>query len=59
MTEKDFSLQPQDPAAFDSVAVSYMRQALRTRYSLLPYMYTRFFISHTTGTSVVRPLFAL
>ncbi|KAL8620863.1 hypothetical protein ACOMHN_047034 [Nucella lapillus] len=49
----------QDPASFDGVAVDYMRSALETRYSLLPFMYTWFYLSHTTGTPVVRPLFML
>ncbi|KAK7508003.1 hypothetical protein BaRGS_00000968 [Batillaria attramentaria] len=51
--------EPQDPAAFDSQAASYMRTALETRYTLLPYMYTRFYLSQATGNPVVRPLFAL
>ncbi|KAK7508001.1 hypothetical protein BaRGS_00000966 [Batillaria attramentaria] len=51
--------KPQDPAVFDSTAVSYMRAVLEARYSLLAYMYTRFYVSHTTGSPVVRPLFML
>ncbi|KAL8576667.1 hypothetical protein ACOMHN_025142 [Nucella lapillus] len=52
-------LKAQDPASFDGVAVDYMRSALETRYSLLPFMYTWFYLSHTTGTPVIRPLFML
>ncbi|XP_076451187.1 lysosomal alpha-glucosidase-like isoform X2 [Babylonia areolata] len=52
-------MKPQDPATFDAVAVDYMRTALETRYSLLPFMYTWFYLSHATGTPVIRPLFML
>ncbi|KAK7477593.1 hypothetical protein BaRGS_00031141, partial [Batillaria attramentaria] len=55
----DLHSQPQDPAVFDATAVSYMKTTLQTRYRLLPYMYTRFYIGHTAGTPVVQPLFAL
>ena len=34
-----------------------MISALRIRYTLLPYYYTLFYKSHTTGSTVIRPLF--
>lgn len=34
-----------------------MLSALRIRYLLLPYYYTLFYKSHTTGSTVIRPLF--
>lgn len=34
-----------------------MIKALRVRYTLLPYYYTLFYKAHTTGSTVVRPLF--
>lgn len=47
----------QDPAQWpDTVAVSG-RKALNIRYRLLPYLYTLFYESHTTGSTVVRPLY--
>ncbi|KAK7112214.1 lysosomal alpha-glucosidase-like [Littorina saxatilis] len=48
---------PQDPGWFDSEAQDIMRAALHTRYSLLPYIYTRYYISHTTASPAIRPLF--
>ncbi|XP_070186369.1 lysosomal alpha-glucosidase-like isoform X3 [Littorina saxatilis] len=51
--------KPQDPASFDKVALGYMRDALNTRYSLLPFMYTWFYLGHATGTPVVRALFTM
>ncbi|KAK7507999.1 hypothetical protein BaRGS_00000964, partial [Batillaria attramentaria] len=48
---------PQDPGVFDKEAQDIMRSALETRYSLLPYLYTQFYYSHTTGAPVIRPLF--
>ena len=47
----------QDPGHWpDSVAVS-SRTALNIRYRLLPYLYTLFYDSHTTGSTVARPLY--
>lgn len=34
-----------------------MISALQIRYMLLPYYYTLFYKSHTTGSTVIRPLF--
>ena len=34
-----------------------MISVLRIRYTLLPYYYTLFYKSHTTGSTVIRPLF--
>ncbi|CAM4768266.1 unnamed protein product [Rotaria magnacalcarata] len=47
----------QDPAAWSPSAVSTMIVALRIRYSLLPYYYTLLYKAHTTGSTVIRPLF--
>ena len=47
---------PQEPYRWPGVEVA-ARQALRTRYLLLPYFYLHFFYAHTTGRVVARPLF--
>ncbi|XP_061407988.1 lysosomal alpha-glucosidase-like [Lethenteron reissneri] len=46
----------QDPAAFGANFASIARDALRVRYTLLPYLYTLFHDAHTLGSTVVRPL---
>ena len=47
---------PQEPTAWPSVA-NASRTALNIRYRLLPYLYTLFYHSHQTGSTVVRPLY--
>ena len=49
-------MDPQDPATWPSVA-SASKAALNIRYRLLPYLYTLFYHSHTTGSTVVRPVY--
>jgi len=46
----------QDPGMWPSVGSS-TRDTLLIRYTLLPYLYTLFHYAHTTGSSVIRPLF--
>jgi len=46
----------QDPGMWPSVA-QVTRESLLIRYTLLPYLYTLFHQAHTTGSSVIRPLF--
>lgn len=48
---------PQDPTAFGPEFADAAKAVLLERYRLLPYMYTLLYYSHTTGSSVVRPLF--
>lgn len=48
--------EPQDPAYFGEDVAEASRIALETRYSLLPYLYTLFYKSHTKGGTVMRPL---
>ncbi|XP_069784428.1 lysosomal alpha-glucosidase [Narcine bancroftii] len=46
----------QDPTAFSESAQAAMKQALLTRYSLFPYLYTLFHLSHVRGDTVARAL---
>ncbi|KEG12162.1 glucosidase [Trypanosoma grayi] len=46
-----------EPWMFSEAATDRIRVALALRYSLLPYLYTQFFLSHKTGSTVLRPLF--
>ncbi|XP_028393180.1 sucrase-isomaltase, intestinal-like [Dendronephthya gigantea] len=48
--------QPQDPGSFGKEFADLVRPIMKTRYSLLPYLYTLFYQSHTTGATVVRSL---
>ncbi|NXS37951.1 LYAG glucosidase, partial [Pomatostomus ruficeps] len=53
----DHGTRPQEPYAFSPPAQAAMRNALRLRYSLLPFLYTLFHRAHTAGETVARPLF--
>ncbi|XP_069485323.1 lysosomal alpha-glucosidase-like [Ambystoma mexicanum] len=46
----------QDPGSFDEEFAAISRSALRTRYTLLPYLYTLFYFAHVDGSTVVRPI---
>ncbi|KAK3096704.1 hypothetical protein FSP39_002561 [Pinctada imbricata] len=46
----------QDPGALGERVANASREALETRYWLLPYLYTLFHHAHTEGTTVARPL---
>lgn len=47
---------PQDPAALGKEVADASREALNTRYWLLPYLYTLFYHAHSKGNTVIRPL---
>ncbi|XP_075544496.1 lysosomal alpha-glucosidase-like isoform X1 [Dermacentor variabilis] len=47
----------QDPHSMGPVVVEVAKNALETRYTLLPYLYTLFYRSHVYGETVARPLF--
>lgn len=51
--------EPQDPAYFGEDVAEASRIALETRYSLLPYLYTLFFRSHSIGGFVENGKFYL
>ena len=47
----------QDPAVLGANVTAAAKTALEWKYSLLPYLYTLFYKAHTSGDTVVRPLF--
>mmetsp|Transcript_15836 Transcript_15836/g.26492 ORF Transcript_15836/g.26492 Transcript_15836/m.26492 type:complete len:939 (-) Transcript_15836:135-2951(-) len=47
-----------EPWAYGAPHTEIHRNVAMTRYSLLPYWYSTFFSSYTTGMPVMRPLFA-
>lgn len=47
----------QDPTVWDNQTINITRESLVLRYSLLPYLYTLFYLAHTNGDTVARPLF--
>ncbi|XP_048581459.1 sucrase-isomaltase, intestinal [Nematostella vectensis] len=53
-----FGNKAQDPASFGAEFATAARDVLRTRYTLLPYLYTLFYQSRKTGATVVRSLLA-
>ena len=48
--------QAQDPTAFGEEFARNARIVLRTRYKLLPFLYTLFYEAHMDGSTVVRPV---
>lgn len=46
---------PQEPYNWASV-IEASKSAMRIRYALLPYLYTLFYLAHTTGSTVMRAL---
>uniref|UniRef100_F7BGL5 Maltase-glucoamylase n=1 Tax=Monodelphis domestica TaxID=13616 RepID=F7BGL5_MONDO len=46
----------QDPVAWNSTFEDLSRSVLKTRYTLLPYLYTLMHKAHVEGSTVVRPL---
>ncbi|KAI5924036.1 glycoside hydrolase family 31 protein [Camillea tinctor] len=51
----DVNAVSQEPYIWPSVAEA-SRTAMRIRYALLPYLYTTFYLSHTTGSTTMRAL---
>lgn len=49
------SANPQEAYVWASVADA-SRKAMKIRYSILPYIYTLFYLAHTTGSTVMRAL---
>ncbi|XP_077172990.1 lysosomal alpha-glucosidase-like [Paroedura picta] len=50
-------VQAQDPTAFSPAARTAMKEALETRYALLPFLYSLFHRAYLQGDTVTRPLF--
>ncbi|XP_075224728.1 lysosomal alpha-glucosidase-like [Lycorma delicatula] len=49
--------KPQDPVSLGPDVVNSSLKALTIRYTLLPYLYTLFWLAHINGDTVARPLF--
>ena len=45
-----------EPWLFEATTTSLIRSAIRTRYELLPFWYTEFYLSSRSGLPVARPL---
>ena len=45
-----------DSGVWSEDTQNILRSALKLRYSLLPYLYTAFYLSHTKGKAVVMPV---
>ncbi len=58
-THSRLDAPPREPWAFGESALEIVREFLRLRYRLLPYLYTAVWQSAQTGWPVVRPLFWL
>ena len=54
--QNTINVRPQEPTQWESVA-SASKTALNIRYRLLPYLYTLFYHSHISGSTVIRPLY--
>ncbi|GFT19745.1 hypothetical protein TNCV_594271 [Trichonephila clavipes] len=52
-----FVVMDQDPGAFGGDEQKAMREAVKRRYTLNPYLYTLFYHVQVHGDTVVRPLF--
>lgn len=48
---------PQEPWAHDKLTLETMREMIRSRYKLLPYLYQLFVAHEETGAAILRPLF--
>ncbi|XP_059156797.1 uncharacterized protein LOC131941537 [Physella acuta] len=55
----DITSPAQDPGTFDDPYRTYIRDALKLRYTLLAVLYTAMFKAHSEGLPVIRPLFYL
>eukprot|EP00116_Pleurobrachia_bachei_P003789 sb/3464051/ len=55
---KRFSSSGTSPdTEFSSEATARIKTTIETRYKLLPYLYSQFYLAHTVGAMVVKPLF--
>ncbi|EFA78629.1 alpha-glucosidase [Heterostelium album PN500] len=53
----DKTANSQEPYVFNDTVTSIAIAAIHTKYTLLPFYYTLFYLSHVLGDPVVRPLF--
>lgn len=45
-----------EPWLFGEESTNMIRKAIRTRYQILPYLYTQFFHANVSGSAIMRPL---
>ena len=45
-----------EPWLFGEEAMGRIRSAIRSRYTIMPYLYTQFHRAHTLGMPIMRPL---
>lgn len=56
-THSGKTFKPREPWEFGEPYVTILREAAKTRYRLLPYLYSVFYNTHVTGYPVIRPIF--
>lgn len=53
----EINSRAKEPFAFDPNAMSIVRDAIRFRYRLLPYLYNEFYNSSVSGLPIMKPMF--
>lgn len=56
-THSHFGSTDQEPWSFGEVVEKIVKECIRQRYAILPYLYSLFYEAHRTGAPLLRPLF--